>query len=215
MISPESPPQRRPKPIAATCARQQNENTSDTKQSSQKTQLVGGSCGRRGGSGHIRSQAGSRGGYTTVLPMRRGRVSGQVRRGSAKARRANRPPFSGRPHSTISRPNVAAGVPSGLRNPGVVKGMGSYLTAPQKKRTCLRPLQERAVLVARKTHAPAGEGHQQPPHTMGDVRPHGSGRARPVLRRGYAPDGRVHSLCTLRIPVICVRGDAVQAMNGV
>ena len=60
-----------------------------------------------------------------------------------------------------------------------------------------------------------GEGHQQPPHTMGDVRPHGSGRARPVLRRGYAPDGRVHSLCTLRIPVICVRGDAVQAMNGV
>ena len=148
VISPESPPQRRPKPIAATCARQQNENTSDTKQNSQKTQLVGGSCGRRGGSGHIRSQAGSRGGYTTVLPMRRGRVSGQVRRGSAKARRANRPPFSGRPHSTISRPNVAAGVPSGLRNPGVVKGMGWYLTAPQKKRTCLRPLQERAVLVA-------------------------------------------------------------------
>ena len=74
MISPESPPQRRPKPIAATCARQQNENTSDTKQNSQKTQLVGGSCGRRGGSGHIRSQAGSRGGYTTVLPMRRGQV---------------------------------------------------------------------------------------------------------------------------------------------
>ena len=53
------------------------------------------------------------------------------------------------------------------------------------------------------------------PHSVGDVRPHGSGRARPVLRRGYAPDGRVHSLCTLRIPVICVRGDAVQAMNGV
>ena len=53
-------------------------------------------------------------------------------------------------------------------------------------------------------------------HTMGDVRPHGSGRARPVLRRGYAPDGRVHSLCTLRIPVRCVRGGAVQqAMNGV
>ena len=46
---------------------------------------------------------------------------------------------------------------------------------------------------------------------MGDVRPHGSGRARPVLMRGYAPDGRVHSLCTLRIPVRCVRGGAVQS----
>ena len=37
----------------------------------------------------------------------------------------------------------------------------------------------------------------------------------PGPRRGYAPDGRVHSLCTLRIPVRCVRGGAVQAMNGV
>ena len=52
MISPESPPQHRPKPIAATCARQQNENNQDTKQSSQKTQLVGGGYGRRGGPGH-------------------------------------------------------------------------------------------------------------------------------------------------------------------
>ena len=38
--------------IAATCARQQNENNQDTKQSNQKTQSVGGSYGRRGGSGH-------------------------------------------------------------------------------------------------------------------------------------------------------------------
>jgi len=52
MISLESPPQRHPKPIAATCARQQNENNQDTKQSSQKTQSVGGGYGRRGGSGH-------------------------------------------------------------------------------------------------------------------------------------------------------------------
>ena len=44
--------QRRPKPIAATCARQQNENNQDTKQSSQKTQSVGGSYGRWDGSGH-------------------------------------------------------------------------------------------------------------------------------------------------------------------
>eukprot|EP01048_Picozoa_sp_COSAG05_P023095 COSAG05_NODE_4863_length_1343_cov_1.930868_1_plen_137_part_00 len=33
MISPESSPWRRPKPIAETCARQQNENDQDTKQS--------------------------------------------------------------------------------------------------------------------------------------------------------------------------------------
>ena len=88
MISLESPPQRPPKPIAATCARQQHENNQVTTQSSQKTQSAGGSYGRRGGSGHIRSQASLRGGHTTVLPMRRGRVSRQVWRGSAKVRRA-------------------------------------------------------------------------------------------------------------------------------
>ena len=88
MIIPESPPQRRPKPIAATCARQQHENNQVTTQSSQKTQSADGSYGRRGGSGHIRSQASLRGGHTTVLPMRRGRVTRQLRRASAKARRA-------------------------------------------------------------------------------------------------------------------------------
>ena len=40
MISPESPPRRRPKPIAATCARQQNENNQDTKHSSQALRVI-------------------------------------------------------------------------------------------------------------------------------------------------------------------------------
>jgi hypothetical protein len=39
-------------------------------------------------------------------------------------------------------------------------------------------------------------------HTMGDVRPHGCGRARPVLRWGYAPDGAGHTPCTLRKPCL-------------
>ena len=90
-----------------------------------------------------------------------------------------------------------------------------WVRAPQKKRTCLRPLRERALLVARKTHAPAGEGHQQPPHTMGDVRPHGYGKARPVLGWGYAPDGGGHTPRTVRNPCeMCVAGLRA-AMNGV
>ena len=89
------------------------------------------------------------------------------------------------------------------------------LPTPQKKRTCLRTLRERALLVARKTHAPAGEGHQGPPHTMGEVRTHGYGRARPVLGWEYAPDGAGHTPRTLRNPCeMCVAGWRA-AMTGV